>query len=198
MKIPTLLVSPVLFSGLMLIAFAFTSCSPDPVPKPRGYFRIDLPEKEYVTFSPQCPFEMDVPLYARIEINRDAASGDSCWFNVVFPKYRAKIHCTYLPIKGNSDALVRDAYTFAARHEMKATGIRRTLVDEKERDVYGVIYDIEGEAASQVQFFLMDSTSHFLRGALYFSARPNMDSLAPVLSFIRKDIVHMAKSLKWK
>jgi gliding motility-associated lipoprotein GldD len=188
------------------LAFLFTiactavlySCRPDPVPRPRGYFRIDFPEKTYLPFTPSCPFEMEVPAYARVEINREAANADSCWFNVYFPQYKARLHCTYLPVKNNSDDLVRDAYTFAAKHEMKATAIRRTLIEDTERKVFGVVYDIEGEAASQLQFFVMDSTAHFLRGALYFNSRPNPDSLAPVLAFIRGDVMHMTQTVKWK
>lgn len=183
---------------LIVICAIAASCSQDPFPKPRGYFRIDLPEKEHTTYRSDCPFEMEVPRYGRIEQNRGERGGDSCWFNFVYPALRAKIHFTYLPIRGNSDALVRDAYTFAARHEMKATAIRRTLIEDPKRDVFGVIYDIEGEAASQVQFFLMDSVRHFVRGALYFSSKPNADSLAPVLSYIRKDIVHMAQTIQWE
>jgi gliding motility-associated lipoprotein GldD len=188
-------------AGLAVWAVALTvalsGCSGDPVPRPRGFFRIDLPEKNYITYTSTCPFSLEVPSYAKIELNRTDGPTDSCWFNVAFPKFRARIHCTYLPITNNSDALVRDAYTFAAKHEMKASAIRRTLVEDPERSVFGVIYDIEGDAASQVQFFLMDSTDHFLRGALYFDHTPNADSIAPVLSFIREDIVRMTRSLQW-
>ncbi|NOZ45910.1 MAG: gliding motility lipoprotein GldD, partial [Chlorobi bacterium] len=65
-------------------------------------------------------------------------------------------------------------------------------------NVYGILYDIKGNAASSINFFVTDSTQHFLRGALYFNSKPNKDSLAPVVDFIRKDIVHLMETFKWK
>jgi gliding motility-associated lipoprotein GldD len=94
--------------------------------------------------------------------------------------------------------LADDAYQFAFKHEMKADGIQRTYVEDTIRNVYGIIYDIQGEAASQIQFFLTDSTQHYLRGALYFDNKPNQDSIAPVLTFIREDILHLTNTLQWK
>jgi gliding motility-associated lipoprotein GldD len=94
--------------------------------------------------------------------------------------------------------LIDDAYGFAAKHEMKATALRRTLVSDTLRHVHGILYDIEGDAASNVQFFLTDSSHHFLRGALYFFNPPNPDSIAPVLQFVRGDIDHIAQTLVWR
>jgi gliding motility-associated lipoprotein GldD len=96
------------------------------------------------------------------------------------------------------DELVNDAYGFAAKHEMKASGLRRTMVSDSARDVHGIIYDIEGDAASNVQFFMTDSTQHFLRGALYFFNAPNPDSIAPVLEFLRRDIDRIAQTIDWR
>ncbi|MFN8775743.1 MAG: gliding motility lipoprotein GldD [Flavobacteriales bacterium] len=181
----------------LLALFMISACRPEPMPRPKGYFRIELPQKNYLPMSSECPFTMEVPTYSRIELDKSRSGSDTCRFNIFFPAFRARIHCTYLPIRGNDDDLVRDAYTFAAKHEMKASAIRRTLVEDSGRDVFGVIYDIEGDAASQVQFFVMDSTRHFLRGALYFNNRPNPDSIAPVLAFIREDIAHMTRTVRW-
>src|SRR5690606_18002102 len=98
---------------------------------------------------------------------------------------------------GDVDELIRDAYGFAAKHEMKATALKRTLIEDNIHKVHGILYDIQGEAASQVQFFLTDSTRNFLRGSLYFNSKPNPDSLAPVLAFVREDIDHMIRSVRW-
>jgi gliding motility-associated lipoprotein GldD len=94
--------------------------------------------------------------------------------------------------------LIGDAYGFAAKHEMKASALRRTLVADSLRNVYGIVYDIDGEAASNVQFFLTDSSAHFLRGALYFFNPPNPDSIRPVLEFIRGDITRITQTLQWR
>ena len=62
-----------------------------------------------------------------------------------------------------------------------------------EHKVYGILYDIKGDAASPIQFMLTDSVHHVLRGALYFDAVPNKDSIAPVLNYVRKDIIRMLR-----
>ncbi len=167
------------------------------VPKPRGYFRIALPESEYRLYDSECPLSMEVSTSAQVELFRDRMSVDSCWFNIYYPKYNARIHCTYMPVNNRLPELIEDAYGFAAKHEMKASALRRTMVSDSLRKVYGIVYDIEGDAASNAQFFLTDSTNHFLRGALYFFNPPNPDSIAPVLSFVRGDINRIAQTLQW-
>ena len=70
--------------------------------------------------------------------------------------------------------------------------------EDKEKSVYGVLYEIKGNAASSVQFYATDSTKHFLRGALYFNTVPNKDSLAPAIQFVEEDIIHLIETLSWK
>jgi gliding motility-associated lipoprotein GldD len=191
----------ILLCALFLIAvgwYGVFSESPRFVPKPRGYLRIELPEKVYRDYEAVCPFTIPVPQYAEVELFKDRMTADSCWFNLYFPKYKARLHCTYLSAHGRLDALVRDAYEFAAKHEMMASGMKRTMLEDSTRDVYGIIYDIEGEAACNLQFFLTDSTEHFLRASLYFSNAPNPDSIAPVLEYLRADIFHLTASLHWR
>lgn len=183
---------------IILALISFFGCREEGVPRPRGYFRIDLPEHGYSKFESECNIEMDIPNYAKIEMFEDRISPDSCWFNIHMPKLKATVYCTYFAVENDFDKLVKDAYGFAAKHEMKATALKRTLINDSENKLYGIIYDIEGNAASQVQFFLSDSTKHFFRGSLYFNSRPNPDSLAPVLSFVREDIDRMVRSVRWK
>lgn len=168
------------------------------IPKPRGYFRIDLPAKEYRVYEPECPLSMEIPKYAKVEIFREHNAKDSCWFNIYFPKLNARLHCTYIPVGDNISNLLHDSYGFAAKHEMKASALKRTMVADSSKNVFGIIYDIEGDAASQLQFFLTDSTQHFLRGSLYFFNSPNPDSIQPVLTFIREDVLHITRSIQWK
>ncbi|MBL0314669.1 MAG: gliding motility lipoprotein GldD [Flavobacteriales bacterium] len=190
----------ILVSALVIIAtgaYFFLSHGSD-IPRPRGYFRIDLPEKSYRVYETACPLQMEVPNYAKVELFKDKMSSDSCWFNVYFPKFNARIHCSYMPVNNNMDRLLHDAYGFAAKHEMKATALKRTIISDSLNQVYGIVYDIEGEAASQLQFFLTDSTSHFFRGSLYFFNAPNPDSIAPVLDFLREDVMHLTETIRWK
>lgn len=185
------------FLQLAFVAFLFHSCSEPPIPKPSGYFRVDLPEKAYNTYVSECRFSIDVPKYSKVNIFKDRTGSDSCWFNIDFPRLNATVYCTYFSVNNDVDELVKEAYNFAAKHELKATALKRTPIEEKENKVFGILYDIEGEAASQVQFFVTDSTSNFFRGSLYFNNRPNPDSIAPVLNFVREDILRMAHSVKW-
>lgn len=192
-----------LFAGIVSVVIAlavwwFWKDNNASVPKPRGYFRIDLPDQEYRSYESVCPMNLEVSTAAQIEVFRDRQSADSCWFNIYYPRYNARVHCTYIAVGNRFEELVNDAYGFAAKHEMKASGLRRTMVSDSTRDVHGIVYDIEGDAASNVQFFLTDSSRHFLRGALYFFNAPNPDSIAPVLNFVRSDIDHIAQTLVWR
>ena len=166
------------------------------VPKPRGYFRIDFPEKSYANYEGKCPFSFELPAYTKVELIR-SESYDSCWFNVSFPRHNAKVHFTYLPVHNNLELYLEDAYVFAFKHEVKANAISRTQYHNPDSRVSGLLYDIKGNVASNLQFYATDSTNHFLRGALYFEVKPNQDSLAPVIDFIKADVVHLLETLEW-
>ena len=121
------------------------------------------------------------------------------WLDIDFSQFNAKIHVSYRPIINNFDALTEDARAMALKHIPKSSGIRQLYVENDEEHVYGLIYDISGTgAASPCQFFVSDTTSRFLRGALYFNLMPNNDSLAPVIDFLRQDIDTLIYSLEWK
>lgn len=98
----------------------------------------------------------------------------------------------------NLESILKEAYDYAYSHSIKADAITEQPWQNREKKVYGILYEIKGNTASSIQFFLTDSTKNFLRGALYFSAEPNADSLAPVIQFFREDIIHMVETFKWK
>ena len=91
-----------------------------------------------------------------------------------------------------------DVHTIAYKHSIKADDIIESRISYPKNHVYGIIYDITGNAASSVNFFVTDSLQHFLNGSLYFRVSPNADSLAPLIDYFRKDIMHMLETLKWK
>lgn len=167
-----------------------------PQPKQHGYFRIDLPEKSYREFQhKQVSFRC--PDYATVIVDPQGDHHED-WFDISFPAFNAKIHISYHPVDHNFDTLAEDARSMVLKHLQKASGIRQTLVHHDSTHVYGLIYDISGVgAASPCQFFLSDTTTNFLRGALYFNVAPNNDSLAPIIQFIRQDIDTLAYSLRW-
>jgi len=185
------------YSLLLFCLLALTSCSENPTPKPKGYFRIDLPEKKYTMYqSPACPFQFEIPDYAVVENYRDSLA-QPCWKYIQYPRFNAEIFLSYKEVDNNISTFLEDAHTLAYKHTVKAESIDETLIGTN-NGVSGIIYDIGGNAASSVQFYATDSTKHFIRGALYFNVSPQPDSLAPVIQFLREDIVRMITSLKFK
>ena len=192
------------FTKLIFIFLSFlvlTSCKDDEdevfIPKPKGYFRIDFPKKEYRVYDSLCPYSFEIPTYAFI--NNDKHLGaDPCWLNINFPKYNAQIHLSYKVVTNNIDSLFSQSRDFVVKHQVKSTGIDETVIVRDSAKVYGLVYDISGNSASNVQFYLTDSTHHFMRGALYFNSVPNIDSLKIVVDYLRLDILQMIKTFKWK
>ncbi|MCB0527865.1 MAG: hypothetical protein KDC65_05270 [Saprospiraceae bacterium] len=194
-----------IFAGILMLLFVLSGCEEHtPVPKPRGYPRVIYPEKAYKPFDASyCRFTFDMPAYA--EVVKDTAyfdekPKDECWFNLAVPQLNASIYCSYYPVRnrGDFDELVSDAFTMTNKHNVKASYIDEKTVRRPEDRVYGVVFEVEGAAASSYQFFLTDSTQHFFRGALYFNTRTRPDSLAPVIAFMKKDLDRIVGTLKWQ
>lgn len=181
-----------------LVAPIGWGCTSHYSPKPRGYHRIIFPEKAYQNLSVSCPYTFSFPVYAAMEPDR-SADAQPCWMDVHFPTFNARIHLSYLPVRGrdNFNELVEDARTFAFNHTVKATAIDQHRISYPEAHVYGLKYEIKGNAASAIQFFVTDSIKHYLRGALYFHEKPRLDSIQPVLDFINADIDTLIRSLRW-
>ena len=184
-----------LYALPIALAFVFflSGCGDTPMPKPRGYFRIDLPERNYRAFDTTFPYTFEYPVYARITPDV-SAKDEPYWINIDYPQFKGRIHLSYKNVNGNLSRYTEDAHELVMKHIPKASAI-----DEIRIDNHGLIYDIKGSGAASVyQFFLTDSTKHFVRGALYFSVLPNNDSLAPVIDFVKSDIQHMLETFRWK
>ncbi|QXV66477.1 gliding motility lipoprotein GldD [Mucilaginibacter sp. 21P] len=187
---------------LMVLTFAFLAVGcggNDFSPKPRGYFRIKFPKKAYQEYNQGCPFTFQYPVYGKIEADKSPGA-KLCWQNIQFPQFNATLHLSYQPVtsKKEFNELIEDAHKLSFKHTVKATSIDEGVIHYPDRKVYGIYYTIDGNAASSAQFFLTDSTKHYLRGALYFNTEPRLDSIQPVLTFIKKDVDVMIKSFKWK
>lgn len=188
---------------LLLIICLFTACNSDYTPKPRGYFKIDLPQKNYETFDqPGFPYTFEYPVYGRIvrdSLFFDQKAENPYWINIDFPRFNGRIHISYKDIgKNKFDSLVNDAYTLSYKqHTYRASAIQPEPFTTP-NGVEGVFFTLKGNAATSSQFFATDSVKHFLRGALYFGVTPNEDSLAPVNKFLKEDLMHLINTLKWK
>lgn len=184
---------------MFVACMLFASCRDEgaEIPKPRGYYRIDFPEKKYQQLNLDCPFTFEYPIYAVIQ--KDAnRNNEKCWFNLDFGKLKAKIHLSFKELNNDAGLFTEESRKMAYKHSVKASGIGEFPIENKSEKVYGLLYEIGGEAASSIQFHLTDSSHYFLRGSLYFYAEPNSDSLSPSLNFIRKDIDHLIETFKWK
>jgi len=181
---------------VLLSIVLLSACKQDPVPKPKGYFRIDLPEKKYSHFSTSCPFTFDVPEQALVLPSRNAS--DSCWMNIHMPTYKQTLHLTYRAVGDQLFQLIDDAHAFKSKHQVKADRIELMRVVNNSARVYGNIFNIEGNVASPMQFYLTDSIDHFVYGALYFNMAPNSDSLAPVVQRSKEDLQQLVESFRWK
>ena len=182
-----------------LIIVFLAACSETPVPKPRGYFRATFPDKDYVIVSDSLslPYSFDLPKYCIME--RETSKGaERFWTNLVYPTLNAKVHLSFKFLNNNLDTLIEDSHTLAYKHTVKAEAIEKISYVNDTTHVYGLLYNIKGNVASPVQFYITDSTKHFLRGSLYFNCTPNKDSLAPSIDFVREDIERLFETLTWK
>lgn len=183
--------------ALLIIAIIFIGCQ-EYYPKPRGYYRIDLPEKSYQKTDDNLPVNFEYPTYSKLNTITTKESTNDLWYDVVFGKLNARLHLSYIRVNNNYRKLSEDSRKFVYKHTVKADAINENVFHNSAKNLHGIIYELEGNTASSIQFIATDSTTQFLRGALYFNNRPNADSIAPVLNFIKEDIYHLIETLNWK
>ncbi len=189
----------ILFVALA-IAFVANSCDDNDnyLPKPRGYFRIDLPEKSYTRVDTIEKYSFQYPEYAFITPD-PYSPNEKNWVNIELPQFKGSIHLTHKTVNDNLGEYLEDVHTMVKKHLQKANGVRDSLIVNEEHQVYGLFIEMDGKGvATPMQFYLTDSTKNFVRGALYFNFLPNNDSMQPIINFIREDIDHMINTFEWK
>lgn len=177
--------------SIAFIGIVLCSCGSDPVPKPEGELRLEFPKAVYQSLSKHCPYVFDMNVNAKIE-----SQGD-CSIIIKYPKMNASIFITYKKVQQDLDVLLRDAQKLTYEHVAKADNITEQPFVNPKADVYGMFYTISGNAASNSQFYLTDSTSHFVTGSLYFNAKPNYDSVLPAAVYLENDIRKIMESFNW-
>ena len=183
-----------LFASLLLI---ITACEENYTPKPRGYFRIDLPEKSYQVFDDATHFSFEYSVNAQIEKDQSNESSVD-WFTVHYPQLHADLYLSYKQVDSNLPLFLEDARTMAFKHLPKANSISDSVFYTA-ADVSGLFYFINGKGvASPIQFYVTDSSHNFVRAALYFNFRPNNDSISPVIQYLKADLLHMVETFRWK
>lgn len=189
--------SKILSAFIILIFFLCFSCKHDYVPKPHGYFRIAFQEKKYHEMdSVKLPYRFEIPDYSKISPDNDRLA-EPGWINIQIPKHKAAVHISYKKIENNLGKLIEDSRTLAYKHSIKADAINERIFVNPEKKVSGMIYQIDGNAASPLQFYLTDSVHNFLRGALYIREVPNIDSLRPVIEYLTPDVIHLIETTEW-
>jgi gliding motility-associated lipoprotein GldD len=181
---------------LILVFFVIIGCGEEETqPKPKAYLALTYDEASYINVDLDCPFSFEMNVHSRLQKPR---SNRFCWTNLYYPKQKATVFITYVPVEGNLNELLRDAQQLPLQHTIKADHIEASIYTNKANRTFGTFYEVEGDAASQAQFYLTDSIQHFLTGSIYFSARPNYDSLVPAAAYLKKDIRHLMESVTWK
>ncbi len=208
------------FFSLIFICL-LVSCNSDYTSKKQGYYKIDFPKKEYIKFDQAgYPYTFEYPVYATIAKDSayfDSTTKNTFWINIVFPSFNGKIFISYKDIGGTSvykvknsngsyrdslgkndfEKMVNDSYNLTYKNDIKAYSIEDSVMHTP-NNISGIFFHLAGNVATANQFFLSDTLHHFLRGALYFDATPNEDSLRPVNAFLKQDMKHLINTLKWK
>jgi gliding motility-associated lipoprotein GldD len=177
-----------IFAALFLI-----SCGKDPVPKPYGELRLEYPAPKYQKFENNCSYTFEYSDFAKIT---DAKK--PCWYYLNYPKMKAKLFVTYYPIQNDFADHIREAEKMVYEHTIKASAIDTKSFEYPAKKVYGNFYELKGQSASNLQFYITDSTKHFVTAYLYFNTRPKPDSLAPAVDYIKKDMKHLLDTFEWK
>ena len=179
------------FSIVVLLVFT-NSCKDDVLPKPSSQLRLDYPVAKYASFSNHCPFEFEMNEEAIIKEDKN------CGFSIQYPKMKATIYLTYKMVNNNLNDLLKDAQKLTYEHVIKADDILERPYVNFDRKVYGMFYQVDGNAATNAQFYATDSIKHFVTGSVYFYAKPKFDSIMPAASYVKNDMQRLLETIRWK
>ncbi|WP_375239377.1 gliding motility lipoprotein GldD [Aurantibacter sp.] len=184
-----------------LLSF-LVACQEDITPKPKAQLRLSYPDATYKTKDANLPFNFDINTFSdTLKISKIRGDKESIAVNIEYPRLKGTIYLTYKPVNKSAENLKKyliDAQNFTQEHTKKADDIVEQPYINKERKVYGMFYEVGGNAASQSQFYVTDSTNHFLTGSLYFYAKPNYDSILPAAHYLKNDIQKLMETITWK
>lgn len=178
----------------ILIAFLLlltAACKEDVIPKPASFLSLDYPAPSYTRTTTSCTYTFEKNALGKVAFKND------CSAQIEYPKLRGTIYLTYRPIKNNIKTLLSEAQKLTYEHVRKADNILEEKYINEQQNAYGMFYDVSGNAASQSQFYVTDSTNHFITGSIYFRAVPNYDSIYPAAAYLKNDIRHLMETISW-
>ncbi len=161
------------------------------MPKPKAMLRLDYPEPEHESLETNCPYSFEINERAVVQDKGD------CNMVIDYAGMKGAIYLSYKPVEDNIAQLLTDAQKLSYEHVVKADNITEQPFVNPDDAVYGMFYEVRGDAASQAQFYATDSTNHFITGSLYFYAKPNYDSIYPAAVYLQKDIRRIMETLRW-
>lgn len=178
----------------VLFFFILASCQEEVYPKPPAFLRLNYPVANYIGFESQCPFTFDINSVAakQIEIKSD------CNIVIKYPAMKASLFLSYKSVGNNIDSLLADAQKLTFDHVIKADEIIEVPFNNEKNKVYGMFYEVGGDAATNAQFYITDNARHFVRGSVYFYSKPNFDSIMPAVSYMKDDMKTLMETLRWK
>ncbi len=180
------------YSFILLLAALLGACGGSVLPKPKAMLTLEFPEQEYGNYSNTCPYYFEKNELAIPNLEK------GCAMVLDYPEMKAAIYLTYRPVNKDLNTLLADAQKLSYEHVIKADNIIEQPFINATDNVYGMFYEVTGNAASQSQFYVTDSTEHFLTGSLYFYVKPNYDSIYPAAIYLQQDIRKIMESLHWK
>ena len=178
----------ILFFAIIILV----SCKKDTIPKPSGFLALEYPAANYVSFDKNCPFTFEVNDAAVI---KEKSANN---FEINYPKMKATLYLNYRSVNNNIKILLQDAQKLTYKHVIKADDIIAQPFVNNDNKVYGMFYSVNGNAATNAQFYVTDSTKHFVDCSVYFYAKPNYDSIYPAANFVKNDMRKLMETLKWK
>ena len=189
------------YLNLVILVLCCFACKEDPIPKPHAYLRLDYPQPNYEDVSPELPFTFQKNTLAQqLSEVKPSRDGKSKGIDIVYPSLKGTIYLTYKEVTDADNLRLHllDAQNLTQKHTQKADAIESIVYENTEQSVFGMFYEVGGNAASQSQFYVTDSTNHFITGSLYFYTTPNYDSILPAAHYLKNDIRHLMETIKWK
>lgn len=177
---------------LLFLTLPLVHCESVQQPKPQAQLRLHYPQPKYKSIPDNFPFDFEYNDWVELKgITKTAP-------DLYYPKMKATLYMSYEAVENNINSLLRDAYLLPGKHMIKAEEIPERVFVASDKSVYGTLFTVVGNAASQLQFFLTDSINHFLMGSLYFYSRPNYDSIMPAAKYVERDVIHLMETFRWK
>ncbi|MFC5047989.1 gliding motility lipoprotein GldD [Aquimarina hainanensis] len=179
-----------IFAVILLLG----ACGKETLPKPKAMLKLSYPKPSYIDLLSYCGYSFEVNKQA---IVKPMGKQGSCWYNIEYPTLKATMYISYFKVNNNLDSLLRDAQNLTQEHVVKADEILQEPYDDRKNKVYGMFYEVRGDAASQSQFYATDSVHHFISGSVYFKARPNYDSILPAANYMKGDMRKLVETIRW-